>query len=234
MPIDQCCPTRIDAFISNDGGRTFHGHGTEYAGPFAIRDVQASPVNGGLTMNTEPPAISADIDASGKIYVVWPDCRFRRSCAQNDVVMSTTTDGHHWSGVARIPIDARRSSVDHFLPVIGVDPTTSGASAHIAILYYFYPKADCTVSTCQLSVGFVSSTDGGSTWTDPLQLAGPFNNTWLPQRGDGYFAGDYFGVSFVHGRAVPVFTVAAEGTCEVNNITSCNVWEASARIRVGP
>jgi hypothetical protein len=230
MPIDQCCPTRIDAFISTDGGRSFQGHGTDYSGPLAIRDVRASQAGGGLTMSTEPPAISADIDALGKVFVVWPDCRFRRDCAQNDIVMSTTTDGRHWSPVARIPIDARASSVDHFLPAIAVDPTTSGESANIAILYYFYPMADCTVETCELSVGFVWSTDGGSTWTTPLQLAGPFKNTWLPLRRDGYFAGDYFGVSFVDGKAIPVFTVATEGTCELGELTSCNTWEASATI----
>jgi hypothetical protein len=70
MPIDQCCPTRIDAFISTDGGKTFSGHGTNYTGSLAIRDVRASKVRGRLTMPIEPPAISADIDASGKIYVV--------------------------------------------------------------------------------------------------------------------------------------------------------------------
>jgi hypothetical protein len=233
MPIDQCCPTRIDAFISTDGGKTFSGHGTNYTGSLAIRDVRASKVRGRLTMPIEPPAISADIDASGKIYVVWTDCRFRRGCAQNDVVMSTTTDGRDWSPVARIPIDDRTSSVDHFLPAVAVDPMTSGGSAHIAILYYFYPQADCTVETCRLSVGFASSSDGGATWS-AQQLAGPFKNTWLPLRGDGHFAGDYFSVSFIDGKAIPVFTVATEGMCELGDITSCNTWEASATIPVGP
>jgi hypothetical protein len=232
MPIDQCCPTRIDAFISTDGGRTFSGHGTNYSGPLAIRGVRASNVRGNLIMSVEAPNISADIDASGRIYVVWPDCRFRRDCSQNDVVMSTTTDGRRWSSVVRIPIDDRASFVDHFLPVVAVDPATSGASAHIAILYYFYPDADCTVETCELSVGFVSSTDGGATWASQ-QLAGPFKNTWLPLKRDGYFVGDYFSVSFVSGNAIAVFTVASEGACELGDITSCNTWESSATIPVG-
>ena len=70
MPIDQCCPTRIDAFISTDGGVTFQGHGTDYAGPLAIRDIRASKLDGKLVMNTQPPMISADIDAAGTLYVV--------------------------------------------------------------------------------------------------------------------------------------------------------------------
>jgi hypothetical protein len=117
------------------------------------------------------------------------------------------------------------------LPAIAVDPATSGASAHIALLYYFYPQADCTPATCQLSVGFTSSTDGGATWTSQ-QLAGPFKNTWLPLRSAGYFAGDYFSVSFVNGQAVPVFAVARKSTCELGDITSCNVWTASATISI--
>jgi len=233
MPIDQCCPTRIDAFISTDGGRSFRGHGTDYSGRLAIRNVRASVASGNLRMNTEPPAITADIDASGKIYVVWPDCRFRRGCSQNDVVMSTTVDGRHWSETMRVPIDPRTSSVDHFFPSIGVDPATSGSSAHIGIVYYFYPDADCAETTCDLSVGFASSTDGGSTWATQ-QLAGPFNNTWLPLTEAGYFVGDYFDVSFMGGKAVAVFTAAAEGTCELGDVTSCNTWEASATIPIGP
>jgi hypothetical protein len=236
MPIEQCCPTRIDSFISRDGGVSYSGHGTDYSGPLAIHDVQASKVRGRLAVLIEPPLVSADVDAAGKVYVVWYDCRFRdfgsnHRCAQNDVVMSTTTDGRHWSPVVRIPIDPRTSSVDHFLPAIAVDPATSGATAHIAVLYYFYPEADCTPATCELSVGFTSSTDGGATWTSQ-QLAGPFKNTWFPLRPAGYFAGDYFSVSFVNGQAVPVFAAAAEGTCELGDLTSCNVWTASATISI--
>src|SRR6266487_639193 len=72
------------------------------------------------------PLPSAEIDAAGKVYVVWQDCRFRRGCKSNDIVFSTSTDGVSWSPVSRVPIDATTSSVDHFIPGLGVDPTTSG------------------------------------------------------------------------------------------------------------
>jgi hypothetical protein len=236
MPIVQCCPNRIDAFISTDGGLTFRGHGTDYPGPLAISEFRASVVGGKLRA-PRAPFISAEIDASGKIYVVWPDCRFRHTthtkCTQNDIVMSTTTDGRHWSPVVRIPIDPRTSSVDHFLPSVAVDPTTSGYSAHLAIAYYFYPDAGCTVATCELSVGLTSSTDGGATWTSQ-QLAGPFKNTWLPLTDSGYMVGDYVGISFVQGQAVPVFAVAAKGTCQLGDVTSCNESMASATISLNP
>jgi hypothetical protein len=233
MPILQCCPTRIDSFISTDGGLSYSGHGTNYSGPFAIRDVKMSPVRGKLFVNIEPPIMSADVDAAGKVYVVWADCRFRnlgpdRRCTENDIVMSTATDGRHWSRVVRVPIDARTSSADHFMPAVAVDPATSGTSARIAIVYYFYPNADCNRRTCELSVGFVSSTDGGSTWS-ARRLAGPFRSTWLAPSEAGYRPGDYYSVDFVKRRAVAVFMAAAEGTCELGEV-SCHKWMTSATI----
>jgi hypothetical protein len=233
MPILACCRAGLAAFVSTDGGRSYSGPGVTDLGP-AFGLIKMSPVRGELVVWLEPPAIDADVDADGKVYVVWADCRFRdlrpdRPCAQNDILMSTTTDGRHWSPALRIPIDARTSSVDHFLPAVAVDPETSGASAHIGIVYYFYPDADCDVSTCELSVGFVSSTDGGSTWR-AQQLAGPFRNDWLPPRELGYGpGGDYFSVSFVDGQAVAVFAAAAEGRCKLGEV-SCHTWIAAATI----
>jgi hypothetical protein len=222
MPIFDDRAQGLEAFVSTDGGRTF-------TGPRIFGDLTQSQVLGALVIGN---GISADIDAAGKVYVVWHDCRFRegpeQSCGPNDIVMTTTTDGRHWSRVFRIPIDPRTSTVDHFLPAIGVDPMTSGSSAHLGIVYYFYPNANCSIDTCELSVGFVSSTDGGATW-NPQRLAGPFRNTWLPATDAGYFVGDYVSVSFVDGKAIPVFTVAAEGECEVGRI-SCHTWIASATI----
>ena len=66
------------------------------------------------------------------------------------------------------------------------------------------------------------------------QLAGPFKTTWLPLTYSGYMVGDYISVSFLNGHAVPVFTVATEGKCKLGDITSCNVWTASAMIPVVP
>jgi len=145
-----------------------------FRGPFAMPKVDGRKVHGGLRM---PHLPAVDVDATGTVYAVWHDCRFRdlgpgQHCAHNDIVMSTSNDGRQWSAVVRIPIDPRNSSVDHFLPAIAVDPATSGSSAHIAVVCYFYPEADCNKSNCQLSVGVASSLDGGQTWTSQ-QLGRP-------------------------------------------------------------
>ena len=217
------CTASNEVFLSTDGGQT-------YKGPFRISKGTYRGAAGRLR---SPNFMSSDVDASGRIYTVWIDCTFRsfegRDCTHNDLVMSISDDGRHWSPVVRIPIDPRSGSVDHFLPALAVDQGTSGDTEHIAMVYYFYPEQRCDETTCDLFVGFASSIDGGATW-NAQELAGPFKNTWFPLTTSGYMVGDYIGISFVDGKAIPVFIVGSEGECELGDVTSCNVWTASATI----
>lgn len=224
--IDGCHKFKRRTFISRDGGSTFFG-------PFEIA-ARDGRYPGGFLRTLG--GLSLDVDADGTIYAAWPDCYFRpprieghRCGTHNDIALSTSQDGHHWTDIVRVPIDPVTSSVDHFLPAIAIDPQTSGSSAHIGIVYYFYPEQVCGPRTCQPSVGFVSSTDGGATWA-VQQLAGPFKNTWFPLTSGGYMVGEYIGISFVDGSVVTVFPMATKGDCELGDVTSCNEWIASATI----
>jgi hypothetical protein len=149
------------------------------------------------------------VDGAGTVWVVWEDCRFRSGCSTNDLVYSTSTDGANWSAVTRIPIDDTSSTVDHFIPGIGIDPVTSGGGAHVALHYYFYSQSDCTVSTCNLIVGFISSANGGSTWNAPVTLTGPMLLGWLPNSQNGLMVGDYIATAFTNGVPHGVFAVAS-------------------------
>ena len=100
-----------------------------------------------------PAVLTSRSTNGGTVFLGWQDCRFRSGCSSNDIVMSTSTDGASWTTVVRIPIDAASSTVDHFIPGIAVDKTTSGATAHLALTYYLYPTASCTAANCQLKVG---------------------------------------------------------------------------------
>ena len=170
-----------------------------------IANINSHSDAGGIR-NLDLP--SAAIDGAGKVFVAWSDCRFRAGCSSNDIVVSSSTDGKTWSAVTRIPIDATTSTVDHFLPGIGIDAATSGGSAHITIVYYYYPVSNCTSNTCQLDVGFVTSTDGGATWTAGVQIAGPMKLAWLPVSDIGPMVADYISVSYVNGNPFGVFAVA--------------------------
>jgi hypothetical protein len=192
----------IDVFSSTNGGQT-------WGRSQAIAAINSHGVAGGLR---NPNLPSATIDGAGVVYVIWSDCRFRAKCASNDIVMSTSADGKTWSAVSRIPIDATTSTVDHFIAGIGADPATSSPNAHLTVVYYFYPNTKCTAATCQLGVGFTSSTDGGTTWTAGTRIAGPMKLAWLPVSDDGPMVADYIGVSYVNGNPFGIFPVAQART----------------------
>ncbi|MGW3208322.1 putative Ig domain-containing protein [Streptomyces sp. NPDC001135] len=199
------------AFISTNGGSSW---GTSVQ----IAAVSHHPVTGleddaadmsRLDTLREGPLPSSEVDAAGRVYVVWSDCRFRTNCTSNDIIMSTSTNGTSWSSPSRVPIDAANSSADHFVPGIGVDPSSSGNTARIGLTYYYYPNASCTDTTCQLDAGYVSSADGGATWTAPTQLAGPMTLAWLPNTTQGRMFGDYISTSVLSGgNAITVIPIA--------------------------
>jgi hypothetical protein len=188
----------IDVFSSTNGGAS-------WGQSQVIANIDSHLDAGGIR---NPNLPSAGIDGAGNVFVVWSDCRFRTSCAENDIVMSSSANGKTWSAVKRIPIDPTTSTIDHFLPGIGIDPTTSGSSAHMTIVFYYYPVSNCTASTCQLDVGYTSSTDGGATWTTGQKIGGPIKLAWLPVSDQGPMVADYIGVSYVNGNAFGVIADA--------------------------
>jgi hypothetical protein len=163
-------------------------------------------VNGNLRDGGGLP--SAEIDGAGKVYVVWQDCRFRKGCKTNDIVMSTSSDGVTWSAVQRIPLDSATSGVDHFLPGIGVDVATSGATAKLGLTHYFYRNGRCGRKSCELEVGYSQSNDGGATWSGLKTVAGPFLTTSAPLTTQGYMVADYISTSWSGGKAFSAFPVA--------------------------
>ncbi len=189
----------IAAFQSNDGGESWSSN------VLITRSDYHHPKGG---MRVPFPFPSAAIDRSGNVYVVWPDCRFETGCSANDLVLSASSNGKTWLAVQRIPIDPVDSGVDHFLPGLAVDPSTSGSTGHLVLVFYYYPKANCNSSTCLLEVGSTSSTDGGNTWSLTNHLAGPMKLSWLASTSQGAMVGDYISTSFSNGKAYPIFAAA--------------------------
>ena len=202
VPISGYATSRMLAFTSTNGGLSWN----------------STVIVASITGSVLP---TAAIDASGKVYLVWVDCQFEKNCKakgggedaetlsasapEDDLVMSTSTDGITWSPVQLIPIDPLGSGIVHLVPGLGVDKHTSGNTAHLALTFYDH-SVNCDVD-CPYYAGFVSSRDGGAHWTPKLDLAGPMSSSWLPLGRNK--VGDYVSTPFCNGLAFPIFSIAS-------------------------
>jgi hypothetical protein len=215
VPTANANETAIGAFNSTNGG-------VSWSSVTTIATIKHHSVGGGLR---EGPLPSAEIDGAGTVYVAWTDCRFVRGCKANDIVLSHSLNatGTSWSAVTRIPIDNVNSGRDHFIPGLAVNKATSGASAQLGLTYYFYPKG-----STQLSVGFTSSANGGSTWSTPQVITSGMASTWAATTSQGRMVGDYISTSYgsdnlAHGifGAANTPTTGAGTSCSTSALDNC-------------
>lgn len=151
-----------------------------------------------------PALPAAGVDAAGRLYAVWEDCRFSSGCARNDLVLSTSTDGTTWSDAVRIPTTFSGSQSHSLVAGLGVDPATGGPTARLAVVYYVL-RPDS-----RLDVATTSSSDGGGFWSPPTRLdAEPMSLSWIARTNQGAMVGDYVAVAWAGGRPVPVFSLAS-------------------------
>jgi hypothetical protein len=215
VPTANANETAIGAFNSTNGGASWSGVTT-------IATIRHHTVAGKLR---EGPLPSAEIDGGGTVYVAWTDCRFRKACKVNDIVVSHSLNstGTSWSAVSRIPIDATNSGIDHFIPGLAVNKATSGATAQLGLTYYFYSPR-----STQLSVGFTSSADAGATWSTAQTIISGMTSTWAATTSQGRMVGDYISTSFgsdnlargIFGAALTPTTGAAT-SCTTSALDNC-------------
>jgi hypothetical protein len=187
----------IEGARSTDGGATFARIVVSTFESAAVSPMRAISL----------PSLA--IDAGGTLYAAWGDCRFRPSCAANDIVVSTSTDGVTWTTPVRVPVAPTSSTLNAMIPGLAADPARAG---HLGLVYAYFTPGSCARRACALGIAFVQSPDGGRTWTKPQQLdAEPMQMEWLPQS-NGRMVGDYFATAFAADRVVPVFTLAIAPT----------------------
>jgi hypothetical protein len=174
---------QISVVLSTDGGTTFSP---------AIRVAPARfHRSAGLRA---APLPSAEVGADGTVAMVWPDCGTAARCNENDLIFSRSFDGISWTPPAVVPLGPG----NHVLPGLAADRSRPG---RLALAYY-------TDFGRKLDVGFVSSADGGVTWTRPLRLSPEKMSFKRIAQSGGAMVGDYISTSFATGRAVPVFALA--------------------------
>ncbi len=202
VPISNASQTAIMVFTSVDGGASWSKPRTitavtSFSGNAYFRDVIL---------------LTPAVDSVGSVYLVWVDCRFEQDCHGNDLVMTTSTDGAVWSPIRRISIAPVGSGIDYYVSGLGADWDAPG---HLGLAFYSF-SANCS-SSCKLSLGFVSSLDGGFTWSEKTKLADPFPANWVAAGNNR--VGDYITVAFSGSRAFPVFSVAAAPSADHLNET---------------
>jgi hypothetical protein len=213
VPIANANETAVGAFNSTNGGLSWSAVTT-------IATIRHHTVAGSLR---EGPLPSAEIDRDGTVYVAWADCRFRQSCRTNDIVLSHSLNatGTSWSSVTRVPIDGTSSGVDHFIPGLAVNKATSGSTTQLGLTYYFYPAR-----STQLSVGFVSSGNAGSSWSAPQTAAGGMSTTWTATTSQGRMVGDYISTSYgsdnlAHGVFATASAPTSGTSCSGSVLDNC-------------
>ena len=186
----QTTGSKLVTFRSVDGGQT-------WSDPTQITTIGVHSLSsGGVSMRTtSKPA--ATVDAAGRVYVTWYDCRFRTACTNNDIVWIWSDDGVAWSAVQRVDVDPLASTTEHFVAGIGVTPGTSGATAQITLMFYEM-NANCTPSTCLIDAVTTTSSNGGSTWAPVSRLnAVSWRAYWMAMTTLGRMVADYHTIAYV-------------------------------------
>jgi BNR repeat-like domain len=197
-PIDG--EDRIAYVTSRDGGTT-------WSAPARIAPLSYDESLFELRAPVMPSVVAS---ATGKLYAVWTDDRFRDDGTSMDPVLATSADGVHWSDPLRLPTLAGRNLA--FVPAVAVDGT------RVAVTYYTAQlQKGCALfhDGCaqRTDAWLVESKDAGATWSRPRQLnAEPMGLDWLAETTLGRMVGDYVGAVYVGGRPLAVIALAAPPT----------------------
>jgi hypothetical protein len=162
--------TGVATVTSSDGGKT-------WGNPSLIKSDQGtSPVFEFTQFFNDKESVTADPVHGGTAYAVWdrlkapshsPDAALRAHAFRGPTWFSKTTDGGKtWTGTRAIFDPGQNSQTIGNLIV--VDPRTD-------VLYDFFEQFQTTGSPDftprGLSVGFISSSDGGNTWSQPTVVS---------------------------------------------------------------
>jgi hypothetical protein len=187
----------VAVLLSNDRGQT-------WSAPVAIAQAEfvgtVDPKNGQPVRSGDlVPSIAID-PASGTAYVAWEDARFSGE-QRDDIALSRSIDGGNtWS----LPVQ-----VNGMPAVQAFTPAVAFANGVLAVSYY--DLRDDTGAAGQLlaSHWLATSSDFGATFTD-ARMSEPFDLQSAPVA-DGYFLGDYQGLTHAGGAFLPFFVIANSG-----------------------
>jgi hypothetical protein len=185
-------------------------HGATWGNPIIISKILTVGVrnSNGERLRTADflPEFAADPRSnSDTMYAVWQDARFSGGTFDQVAFSKSTDGGLHWSAPARISTHAATPA---FLPSIRV-----GSDGTVNVTYYDFrndsdfdadPSTPGDAGTLMTDVWSLTSTDGGSTWTEDRVTPTSFDFRSAPVA-RGFFLGDYQGLGFADGGTLPGF-----------------------------
>jgi len=185
--------------------------------PFGTPLVFTPPVNiaQDLTNNVRAQRAgslpSADYDTkNGTLAIVWEDGRnHTESHPVNDILVSTSTDGGTtWSAPKQVNPSTPSDYIDRYNPSISA---SGDGILHLA--YRSRKEADNLQDfSPSAQTWYQESSDGGATWSPPLQVNTPANNlNYGAFSRAGTFEGDYNGIASIGGYSYVVREEAYPG-----------------------
>jgi hypothetical protein len=153
-----------------------------------------------------PDAAADPRPGSTTLHVVWQDLRFSLlgAIANDQIVIASSTDGGAtWTDPRRI---STNQAVQSFTGSVHVDP--AGA---VGVTYYDFTNDDPIGGPLDTDAWFTSSSNDGLTFAPRQRLTpAPFDMRAAPDA-EGFFVGDYTGLTWADGPFAPVFVVANAG-----------------------
>jgi hypothetical protein len=172
----------VVARVSRDGGRTWSGENTVThdagEGPIGVRCC--------LMSGTADPV-------TGRMYVAWD------SATPQEVRVSTSQDGRHWSPPILVNHDTR-PILDH----VNVDVSAYGGRVFVS-----YGTRDTTVENGRFVQQQLSTSyDAGAHFGREISV-GPLSDLRYAAVAGGIFPGDYVGSAATHGRVYMVWCTSS-------------------------
>lgn len=192
--------TKVAFVKSTDGGTTW----TQPQIVANLESVGVTDPNTGHAVRTGDIIPEVAIDPSnGKLYVVWQDSRFN-GFKYDEVAFSSSSDGGAtWSAPTRINTPSGRPA---FTPSVRVN-----SNGTVGVTYYdFRNLAAGNTTTLPTDYWFTSSSDGGATFGNEAHISGSFDMMTAPDA-EGFFVGDYEGLTNSGASFVPFFVQANSG-----------------------
>lgn len=144
----------------------------------------------------------ADVTSDGRVWIAWEGCVVGSACNRQSVLVTSSPDALAWPQPDAVVLPGLRSA---YAPALAVERGTS----RVGLVAY---GAQPCPSACATDAFLVESRTEGAFGAARRLNSEPMRLDWTARgrlgEQDGSMLGDYFGLVYVDGRAVPVITLA--------------------------